>query len=96
MNKTIPIGSSSSKRDANVLGSFTAAQIRTAGLAAQGLATKTIADREGVTERSVKQRLHIVMERVGATTRVELARWWMVNAERYGDCHHCTLRRCMA
>jgi DNA-binding NarL/FixJ family response regulator len=65
-------------------GTLTARELAIAGLVAQGLRNKQIGAQLAITEGTVKLHLHSVYQKLGVTSRVELAnRLREISAERH-------------
>ena len=56
--------------------SLTLAEVRVAGVVAQGARNKEIADHLGVSESTIKNHLHNIYTKLNLSSRGELARWY--------------------
>jgi pimeloyl-ACP methyl ester carboxylesterase/DNA-binding CsgD family transcriptional regulator len=55
---------------------LTARQLQVAALVAEGMTNRQIAQRLGIEERSAEGHLERIRERLGVTSRAEIAAWW--------------------
>jgi DNA-binding NarL/FixJ family response regulator len=57
-------------------GTLTARQLQVAALVAEGLTNRQIAQRLGIEERSAEGHLERIRQRLGVTSRAQVAAWW--------------------
>jgi DNA-binding CsgD family transcriptional regulator len=55
---------------------LTARQLQVAALVAQGLTNRQIAKRLGIQERSAEGHLERIRQRLGVSSRAQVAAWW--------------------
>ncbi len=65
--------------------SLTLAEVRVAGVVAQGARNKEIADHLGVSESTVKNHLHNIYTKLNLSSRRELVRWYRIAAHANGS-----------
>src|SRR5207245_11538430 len=65
--------------------SLTLAEVRVAGVVAQGARNKEIADHLGVSESTVKNHLHNIYTKLNLSSRRELVRWYRIAAHPNGS-----------
>lgn len=61
-------------------GTLTARQLQVAALVAEGLTNRQIAQRLGIEERSAEGHLERIRQRLGVTSRAQVAAWWARDA----------------
>jgi pimeloyl-ACP methyl ester carboxylesterase/DNA-binding CsgD family transcriptional regulator len=61
-------------------GTLTARQLQVAALVAEGLTNRQIAERLGIEERSAEGHLERIRQRLGVTSRAQVAAWWARDA----------------
>ena len=59
---------------------LTARQLQVAALVAEGLTNRQIAQRLGIEERSAEGHLERIRQRLGVTSRAQVAAWWARDA----------------
>ncbi len=59
-----------------VPGTLTARQLQVTALVAEGLTNRQIAERLGIEERSAEGHLERIRQRLGVTSRAQIAAWW--------------------
>jgi pimeloyl-ACP methyl ester carboxylesterase/DNA-binding CsgD family transcriptional regulator len=67
-----------------VAGVLTARQLQVAALVAEGLTNRQIAERLGIQERSAEGHLERIRQRLGVSSRAQVAAWWARGAEATG------------
>jgi DNA-binding CsgD family transcriptional regulator len=55
---------------------LTARQLQVAALVAEGMTNRQIAERLGLEERSAEGHLERIRQRLGVTSRAQVAAWW--------------------
>ena len=63
-------------------GALTARQLQVAALVADGLTNRQIAGRLGIQERSAEGHLERIRQRLGVTSRAQIAAWWAIGPQR--------------
>jgi pimeloyl-ACP methyl ester carboxylesterase/DNA-binding CsgD family transcriptional regulator len=62
-------------------GALTARQLEVTALVAEGLTNRQIAERLGIEERSAEGHLERIRQRLGVTSRAQIAAWWARGAQ---------------
>ncbi|HEX8857953.1 MAG TPA: alpha/beta fold hydrolase [Actinomycetes bacterium] len=62
-------------------GALTARQLQVAALVAEGLTNRQIAERLGIQERSAEGHLERIRQRLGVSSRAQVAAWWARRAD---------------
>ena len=62
-------------------GMLTARQLQVAALVAEGLTNRQIAERLGIQERSAEGHLERIRQRLGVSSRSQVAAWWARRAD---------------
>ena len=62
-------------------GALTARQLQVAALVAEGLTNRQIAERLGIQERSAEGHVERIRQRLGVTSRAQVAAWWARRAD---------------
>jgi pimeloyl-ACP methyl ester carboxylesterase/DNA-binding CsgD family transcriptional regulator len=76
-----PAGTPRAAPPARSAGALTARQLQVAALVAEGLTNRQIADRLGIQERSAEGHLERIRQRLGVSSRAQVAAWWARGAE---------------
>ena len=62
-------------------GTLTARQLQVAALVAEGRTNRQIAERLGIEERSAEGHVERIRQRLGVTSRAQIAAWWASGAQ---------------
>jgi pimeloyl-ACP methyl ester carboxylesterase/DNA-binding CsgD family transcriptional regulator len=72
----VPAAPSPPGQTASRSGTLTARQLQVAALVAEGMTNRQIAEQLGIEERSAEGHLERIRERLGVTSRAQVAAWW--------------------
>ena len=71
-----PAGAPTAGRPDGRPGTLTARQLQVAALVAEGCTNRQIAERLGIQERSAEGHVERIRQRLGVTSRAQIAAWW--------------------